>query len=91
MDHILHTLSQLNLTWSDVSQMSEYELTELLEYIKLTRPEWHWYYTHTTHIMINTYTQLSQTIDKLQKECKVVTVTQLPSQVSRKRRSMLTK
>ena len=39
MDHILHTLSQLNLTWSDVSQMSEYELTELLEYIKLTRPE----------------------------------------------------
>ena len=41
--------------------------------------------------MMNTYQQLAVTIDKLQKECKVVTVTQLPSQVSRKRRSMLTK
>ena len=39
MNHILNTLNMLNLTWEDVNNMSEYELTELLEYIKLTRPE----------------------------------------------------
>ena len=41
--------------------------------------------------MINTYQQLSQTIDKLQTECKSVSVIVLPSQVKQKRRSMLTK
>lgn len=41
MTHILHTLQMLNLTWADVQQMDEYQLTELLEYIKLTRPEWY--------------------------------------------------
>ena len=41
--------------------------------------------------MMNTYQQLAATIDKLQAECKQVTVTVLPSQVTRKRRSMLTK
>ena len=37
MAHIQHTLDMLNLTWADVQQMDEYQLIELLEYIKLTR------------------------------------------------------
>ena len=39
MTHILHTMYMLNLTWEDVQQMDEYQLTQLLEYIKLTKPE----------------------------------------------------
>ena len=41
--------------------------------------------------MMNTYQHLAATIDKLQAECKQVSVTVLPSQASRKRRSMLSK
>lgn len=36
--------------------------------------------------MMNTYQQLSQTIDKLQEQCKTVSVTVLPSQANSKRR-----
>ncbi len=38
MNHTLYTLMMLNLTLDDVAQMDEYQLTELLEYIKMTRP-----------------------------------------------------
>ena len=38
MNHTLHTLMMLNLTWDDVAQMDEYQLKELLEYIKLVNP-----------------------------------------------------
>ena len=39
MNHTLHTLKMLNLTMEEVAQMNEYQLTQLLEYIKLIRPQ----------------------------------------------------